>query len=189
MGSIMRSMWIVVVSALACAFLPSQGPAGPEDGDFTYPVVAMKLLADGAREKCVICAEDLRKKSYAMLDREFRPGRTFVLPGGGRCVRGEGGAQELRIDRGPDNARDVSDGMPRLVARFHTKADKMVGIGAQGLTGEGVLRAFKSIPAGREVAARIQMVAFEYGNGSCFHYSASGHVLVMHCRLLGIGRR
>jgi len=124
-----------------------------------------------------------------MLDRELRPGRTFVLPGGGRCVRGEGGAQELRIDRGADNDRDVSAGMPRLVARFHTKADKMVGIGAQGITGEGVLRAFKSIPAGREVAARIQMVAFEYGNGSCFHYSASGHVLVMHCRLLEIGRR
>jgi len=182
-------MWIVAVSALACAFLPSQGPAGPEGGDFTYPIVAMKLLADGAREKCVICAEDLRKKSYAMLDREFLPGRTFVLPGGVRCVRGEAGAQELWIDRGPDNARDVSAGMPRLVARFHTKANKMVGIGSQGLTGEALLRAFRSIPAGREVAARIQMVAFEYGNGSCFHYSASGHAVVMHCRLLEIGRR
>ncbi len=189
MGWIVRSMWFVVVSSLACAFLPSQGPAVPDGGNFTYPVVAMKLLADGAREKCVICAEDLRKKSYAMLDREFRPGRTFVLPGGNRCVRGDGGAQELRIDRGSDNAHDVSAGMPRLVARFHTKTDKMVGIGAQGLTGEAVLRAFRSLPAGREVAARIQMVAFEYGNGSCFHYSASGHVVVMHCRLLEVERR
>lgn len=177
-----KAVCAVLIALGACATMS----AGTPDTGFEYPMVPARLLADSLAEKCAICVKKLRDNAYVHLDGAFPPGRALR---GGNFVKEPGGAYLFAADGHQEKVfykKDAEKGdihLPRVVFRFHTAADHLVGIGTTDYSGEEAARAFKTIPVRGKFRGNATVIRFSYGNGQAFSYSPAENIIFVHCRL------
>jgi|WetSurMetagenome_2_1015567.scaffolds.fasta_scaffold262799_2 hypothetical protein len=143
------------------------------------PTHALSLLAKSRTDSCSICAEKLRKDAFEELAQVYRPGVILASAQEGDLLRVAGEEPELMVAA-------QQDGEPTLTFRFHTVSNHLVGIAETDFTDEEVARQLLSIPVGARLRGRIEIVAYEYGDGATFLYSTTGNHLEIQCKLLEI---
>jgi hypothetical protein len=164
----------------ACGPRPERGPA-PTPGSAApgIPGDALALLARSARESCADCARRDRERAFARLDREFAPGTRLASEEGLSFVKERGDGNELALASWA--------GETRLTFRFHTAASHLVGVSEQDWTGEALAEAWASFPEGALLSGILEVVAYPYGDGPSYLYSAAAGHLQIQCRVLEIG--
>lgn len=152
------------------------------------PTEAFTLLAQASAEPCAICAEKERHKAVAILERVFAPGRELTTDEGCLLVKmNTGNEQELTLscypppslmEALPEGARP-----PRMVFRFHTQGEHLVGIAPEDFTDPSPAATYRTSPPGTRFAGRIRCIAYKYGDGEVFNYFLKDHTLLVHCAI------
>lgn len=143
------------------------------------PVHALSLLTKSRIDSCSICADKLRRDAFEELEQAYRPGTILASTGEGDLLRLPGEEFGLMLETPQDDE-------PKLTFRFHTASSHLVGIAETDFTDEALARQFLSIPEGTRLRARIQIVAYKYGDGATFLYSATNNRLQIQCKLLDV---
>ncbi len=176
---------IILLASLACATLPAENAAP----GFEYPIVPGKLLGDALADNCPICVKELRDRAYALLDKAFPPGTRFVNEAfsrepGGKDIFAPADHREKRLYKKDPKRGDIF--FPRVLFRFHTSTDHLVGIDKNDFTGAAPGKDFSALPPGGLFRGNATVVKFDYGNGKSFTYSPADNIIYIHCRLDGI---
>lgn len=146
---------------------------------YELPTHALSLLAKSRTDSCSICADKLRKDAFEELAQVYRPGVILASAREGDLLRVAGEEPALVLAA-------QQNGEPKLTFRFHTVSNHLVGIAETDFTDEVVARQFQSIPEGTRLRGRIEIVAYEYGDGATFLYSTTGNHIEIQCKLLEI---
>lgn len=157
---------------------PPTVPAAPRPPS-ERPVHALSLLAKSRTDSCSICADKLRRDAFEELEQAYRPGVILASAGQGDLLRAAGDECALTLASSQDDE-------PTLTFRFHTASSHLVGIAETDFTDEALARQLLSISENTRLRARIQIVAYEYGDGATFLYSAANNRLQIQCKLLEV---
>lgn len=176
---------LILLASLACATLPAENAAS----GFEYPLVPGKLLADALADNCPICVKELRDRAYLLLDKAFPPGtrfanEAFAREPGGKNIFAPADHREKRLYKKDPKKGDIY--FPRVLFRFHTAADHLVGIDKNDFTGTASAKAFSALSSGGRFRGSATVVKFDYGNGKSFTYSPADNIIYIHCRLDGV---
>lgn len=175
--TVMHAIWLV---ALLTAIAPAAGA-------FDFPQDALRWLAESSVEPCSLCAEQERKKAFTSLRGTFSPSTVVTADATCRLIK-IGPEQELTLSCYPSEPwiRSLPEGArpPRLVFRFHTVADHLVGIAETDFTDQKAAAAFAAAKPGTAFEGRLQLVGYTYGTGPAFNYFQNTHTLQVHCRIL-----
>lgn len=117
-----------------------------------------------------------------MLDDAYRPGTLLTSTPESKLLRGVGEENVLTLT-------SYHRGEPALTFRFHTKASHLVGIAEADLTDSTVVGRLHSAPEDAPLQGTLQIVAFAYGDGASYLYSASSNHLEIQCKVLEIFER
>jgi hypothetical protein len=151
-----------------------------------FPEKPLRLIAESAKDSCSICARQTREKAFQLLEEQFPAERILATTGSCRLVwtaLSEENELELSCDF-PEK-----ESLPLLTLRFHTSANHLVGISPSDFTEEGIAREYLSAAPGTVFEGIIKTIAFRYGDGTTYNYSASRRVIQVHCRLLTLKRQ
>jgi hypothetical protein len=143
------------------------------------PTHALSLLTQSRTDSCSICAEKLRRDAFEELSQAYRPGLILASAREGDLLRVAGEEFELMLV-----AQQADE--PKLTFRLHTSSNHLVGIAATDFTDEVIARRLLSFPESTRLRGRIEVVAYEYGDGATFLYSSTGDFLQIQCKLLEI---
>ncbi len=179
---------VILLASLACATIPAKNAAS----GFEYPLVPGKLLADALVDTCPICVKELRDRAYVILDKAFPPGTRFTHEAfsrepGGKNIFAPGDHREKRLYKKDPTKGDIY--FPRVLFRFHTSADHLVGIGKNDYTDASPAKDFSALPPAGLFRGNATVVRFDYGNGKSFTYSPSDNIIYIHCRLDGVSAK
>lgn len=143
------------------------------------PVHALSLLTKSRADSCSICADKFRRDAFDELEQAYRPGEILASAEERDLLRLPGEEFGLMLAAPQDDE-------PTLSFRFHTVSNHLVGIAEMDFTDEALVRRFLSIPEGTRLRARIQIVAYKYGDGATFLYSATTNRLQIQCKILEV---
>ena len=165
--------------------------AGIEGDAFDYPVTPARMLADSLAESCEICARKTRKEAYALLEKEFPPGRLFRAPetrpfikapvGGGALFPWGGQKRVLYLKMDGTGRDDIF--LPLVFFRFHTEKNHLVGIERDDYTDASIEERIAALPASSGFRGSVKIIRFRYGDGSSFSFSQGENALYIHCKI------
>lgn len=151
----------------------------PGDARDAILTEAFDLLAKSMTDSCSACAREFRRHAFERLGERFPPGLVVRSDSLSRFLRADQGENELILTSQPEGA-------PRLSFRFHTAANRLVGIADTDMTDEGLADWCRSAPAGAAFDGELEIVAFAYGDGPTFLYHASSNTIELQCRVLAV---
>jgi hypothetical protein len=155
---------------------PLLRPGDQADG---LPGEAFELLAESAADSCAICARDLRRRAFRILEERFRPGTVLRSDPRVRFAMSPRSTNELMLT-------SHLGGDPALTFRFPTEKDHLVGISESDWTEGSLAGLCRTAPDGAEFQGAIEIVPFAYGDGPTFSCAPSSNRIQVHCRLLEI---
>ncbi|MFN0149217.1 MAG: hypothetical protein ACKVU1_00730 [bacterium] len=188
------SFWLLLIVACAPSARSSRGPASdaasqvspfdmsvirPGDARDEILTDAFDLLAKSMIDSCSACAREFRRHAFERLEERFPPGLVVRSDSTSRFLRADEAQNELRLTSPPEGA-------PRLSFRFHTAADRLVGIADSDMTDEGLADWCRSTPAGTAFGGELEIIPFAYGDGPTFLYHASSNTIELQCRVLAV---
>lgn len=156
-----------------------QSPIQPGDRPDGLPAEAFELLTKSTTDSCSACARDHRRQAFQILDDRFWPGLVLRSDSLSRFTMAPGSGNELVLAPG-------AGAESRLTFRFHTAADRLVGIAESDMTEESLAARLRSAPEGTLFDGAIEVVGFAYGDGAAFLYHASRNSVEIQCRVLEI---
>jgi hypothetical protein len=151
-----------------------------------FPEKPLRLIAESAKDSCSICGRQTREKAFQLFEEQFPAGRILATTGSCRLVR-TALSEENELVLSCDFPGKES--LPLLTLRFHTSANHLVGISPADFTEEGIASEYLSSAPGTVFEGIIKTIAFRYGDGTTYNYSASREVIQVHCRLLTLKRQ
>jgi hypothetical protein len=147
---------------------------------------ALLLLNESSLETCSICAEQKKRKAFGLLDEALPPGT--IIAGGQQCVftRAPGPGRneillacEARPDPGPRTP---------VILRFHTPAQRLIGVSKEDYTDEKTAAEFNSAPPGSRFSGSVVLIDYPYGDGPTYNYHVKTNQLHIHCRIQSLQR-
>ncbi len=181
--------------AFLCLLVFASGRLEGGEGSLEPPMIPLRLLAGSLIEKCSICAESDTKKAFAMLDKEYPPAAVFAsTPDCAfvktiECGRGEFLLSCYSAREPYDGSGDGKGAFPLLVFRFHTKSEHLVGVDPGDFTAADIALKVAEARRDRPFDASIRVIAYRYGDGAAFNYSAKKNRLTVHCRVMRFAPR
>ncbi|HNU74454.1 MAG: hypothetical protein BWZ01_00425 [Deltaproteobacteria bacterium ADurb.BinA179] len=148
------------------------------------PEEPLLLLAEAAADPCSICADQKKKKAFAMLNERLAPGLEIDSSDACRLVKADR-ENALHLTCYPSDALvdSLSEGAepPQVVFTFHTPQHKLVGISEGDYTGREAADLYLSSPEGAVFDGRIRLIGYKYGDGAVFNYFPQANRLQIHC--------
>lgn len=183
------------VSTCLFVSLIVSGIAASRAEEVDIPMVAMRLIAESLLDTCPVCAEQNRKKAYAVIEKGFVPDKEISSTPDCAFIKTEDcGPTEFvsacYASRMPyDGPGGKKGAFPLLVFRFHTAGDHLVGIAFGDYTTEDAASVFNRIGKDSPFDAAVKVIAYRYGDGRSFNYSPKENRLTVHCRVLRVAPR
>ncbi len=143
------------------------------------PDDAFALLAESAAESCAVCARDLKREAFAVLEETLVPGVRLGTDSTAHFTRAAKSEDELEFVPSPD-------GGTRLSLRFHTGPDHLVGIAERDYTEPRLAARVASAPAGTLFRGTVEIVPFAYGDGAAWLYFEKENHVQVQCRIIEI---
>jgi hypothetical protein len=175
--------WLFIFCGLS--FATAQSTAGAElAASMGRLDQALLLLNESSLETCSICAEQKKRRAFGLLDEVLVPGT--ILAGDQGCVfnRAPGQGQNemlLGCDALPDKGLRTP-----VILRFHTPAQRLIGVLIEDYTEETLAAEFNSAPPGSRFKGSVVLIDYPYGDGSTYHYHVKTNQLHIHCRILSL---
>lgn len=181
--TIKRILWMIILIASLTAVVSL-----PSANALELPQDALVLLSEAAAEPCAICAEQERKKAFAILNRSFIPGMMLVTDADCRLLKGEGSRDmELSLTCYPpvNGMKSLPEGAApvHLRFRFHTAAQHLVGISAKDFTAAAIVDTYLASAPGTIFEGRLRIIPYPYGDGPAFNYFPQSNTLQIHCMI------
>lgn len=181
--TIKRVLWMtsLIISLTAIVGLPSANA-------LVLPQDALVLLSEAAVEPCAICAEQERKKAFAILNRTFIPHTVLTTDVGCCLVKGEGSQDlEFSLTCYPpvDGMKPLPEGATpvHLRFRFHTAAQHLVGISTKDFTAAAIADTYLTAAPGTIFEGRLRIIPYTYGDGPAFNFFPQSDTLQIHCMI------
>lgn len=153
------------------------------------PVAAMNMLAEAKTETCVICQEKLRKKAFAILEKELPPGKALTFSDANSLVLKQGYGAHLLEPRNSGTTNSNNEDMenrPGVSFRFHTDRNHLTGISRDDYTGRVMAEKLRTTRKGVTLHGTLQLVEFKYGDGACFNFFQKQNEIIIHCKILSL---
>ena len=152
---------------------------------------ALALLTQGAQEDCSICGKKKRKEAHRILNSELKPG--LVIKSNLNCYFVKDTAcdtNELLItackqsEIGNLDLEDERLFFPRVVFRFHTKKEHLVGIDEDSFTSNTFASIYSRALNNAPINIELEIIEYKYGDGITYNYYLKENKLQIHCKLL-----
>lgn len=147
---------------------------------------ALILLNESSQETCAICAEQKKRKGFGLLDAALLPGT--IVAGDQRCVfirTSEQGQNEIFLSCDPLPDKGVRT---PVILRFHTAAQRLIGVSTDDYTDEKTAEELNSAPPGSRFRGAVVLIDYPYGDGPTYNYHAKTNQLHIHCRIQSLHR-
>jgi hypothetical protein len=157
---------------------------GPGDLPDGMPIEAKDLLVKSAADSCSACSRDHRRKAFQLLEERFPAGAILRSDSLAAFARAPGSENRLVIISPPHSGESASAAGPRLLLRFHTAEDRLVGIPDSLLTSGVAAERCRSAVEGGRLHGAIEIIPYPYGDGTTFLHHASTSTVEVQCRVL-----
>jgi len=151
----------------------------------------LALLAQGAQEDCSICGKKKREEAYRTLNSEFKPG--LVIKSNPNCYFVKDTACDTNellttsCKQSMIGNLDLEENkilFPRVVFRFHTKKDHLVGINENLFTSNTFASIYSKALNNAPINTELEIIEYKYGDGITYNYYLKENKLQIHCKLL-----
>ena len=184
-----------MLRCLALVLLGTIGMASAQAEPETYlegllPMEALEKLVESGNSDCPICVRQLQKEAFEILSFTLEPGRVIHTTRECLLIRSKSlASNELKLTcdfgDGPQLEKDAGR-FPRVMFRFHTLQDHLVGIDIKDYTPERFAALYRNAPTNTVFYGSLEIIYFSYGDGPSFLYSTAEDRIQIHCRILDL---